>query len=236
MNFGAISMKCLAGFFLAATVAASAASLSNPTPVILSTGSTSVVRMDLTGFPAYGADGAADILYSGESGTWTFDLLALGVDLSAFTSARVRAWVALDDHYSSPASSYGIRFDQPAFGTSFASASVWGVEHGSPAQGPFSNWHSIITAPFGPPNQLAWSLTHVGGSPGPTDWLAIDAIEIILTPIPEPSSIALMVAGTAMAFALYRLLLEGTFSAKETGHMGLWSGSIRNITRCQVWR
>jgi hypothetical protein len=31
------------------------------------------------------------------------------------------------------------------------------------------------------------------------------------------------------------VLLEGTFSAKETGHMGLWSGSIQKISRFQVW-
>lgn|SRR5208282_6766701 len=32
------------------------------------------------------------------------------------------------------------------------------------------------------------------------------------------------------------VLIEGTFDAKITGHMGMWSGSIRKITRCQVWR
>ena len=32
------------------------------------------------------------------------------------------------------------------------------------------------------------------------------------------------------------LLLEGTFSAKETGHMGLFSGSIQKITRYGVRR
>lgn len=32
------------------------------------------------------------------------------------------------------------------------------------------------------------------------------------------------------------VLLEGTFDAKETGHMGLWSGSIKKITRCQAWK
>ena len=31
------------------------------------------------------------------------------------------------------------------------------------------------------------------------------------------------------------VLLEGTFNAKETGHMGLWSGSIQQIKRFQVW-
>jgi hypothetical protein len=32
------------------------------------------------------------------------------------------------------------------------------------------------------------------------------------------------------------VLLEGTFSAKDRGHFGLWSGSIQKITRCQIWR
>jgi len=31
------------------------------------------------------------------------------------------------------------------------------------------------------------------------------------------------------------VLLEGTFNANETGHMGLWSGSIQKISRFQVW-
>jgi hypothetical protein len=30
-------------------------------------------------------------------------------------------------------------------------------------------------------------------------------------------------------------LIEGTFSAKERGHFGMWSGSIKNITRFEVW-
>ncbi len=31
------------------------------------------------------------------------------------------------------------------------------------------------------------------------------------------------------------VFLEGTFNAKDTGHLGLWSGSIQKITRFQVW-
>lgn len=36
-------------------------------------------------------------------------------------------------------------------------------------------------------------------------------------------------------FDLKYVLVEGTFNAKETGHMGLWSGSIQKITRFQAW-
>jgi len=31
------------------------------------------------------------------------------------------------------------------------------------------------------------------------------------------------------------VLLAGTFNAKQTGHMELWSGSIQKITRAKVW-
>jgi hypothetical protein len=31
------------------------------------------------------------------------------------------------------------------------------------------------------------------------------------------------------------VILEGKFNAKMSGHMDLWSGSIENISRAQVW-
>jgi hypothetical protein len=31
-------------------------------------------------------------------------------------------------------------------------------------------------------------------------------------------------------------LVEGAFKAGERGHMGLWSGTIADITRCMPWR
>ena len=36
-------------------------------------------------------------------------------------------------------------------------------------------------------------------------------------------------------FNLKYVLLEGTFNAKDTGHMGAWSGSIEKITRFVTW-
>lgn len=35
---------------------------------------------------------------------------------------------------------------------------------------------------------------------------------------------------------LKHVLIEGTFNARMAGHMGLWSGSIEKITRCEVWK
>jgi len=32
------------------------------------------------------------------------------------------------------------------------------------------------------------------------------------------------------------VLLEGKFNAENTGHFGLWSGGLENITRCTPWR
>jgi hypothetical protein len=31
------------------------------------------------------------------------------------------------------------------------------------------------------------------------------------------------------------VLLEGTFSARRTGHLGMWSGSIEKVTRLEQW-
>ena len=31
-------------------------------------------------------------------------------------------------------------------------------------------------------------------------------------------------------------IIEGTFNAKNAGHMGAWSGALEKITRCDVWR
>jgi len=32
------------------------------------------------------------------------------------------------------------------------------------------------------------------------------------------------------------VLLEGIFSARDKGHMGMWSGSIKQVRRAQLWR
>jgi hypothetical protein len=32
------------------------------------------------------------------------------------------------------------------------------------------------------------------------------------------------------------VLLEGIFSADERGHMGMWSGTIKQVRRAQLWR
>ena len=31
------------------------------------------------------------------------------------------------------------------------------------------------------------------------------------------------------------VLIEGVFDAKSTGHMGLWSGTVRSVERCIKW-
>lgn len=34
---------------------------------------------------------------------------------------------------------------------------------------------------------------------------------------------------------MHYVLLEGVVSSKEHGHMGMWSGTIKNIQRAQLW-
>ena len=192
-------------------IAASAASLSNPTPTVSHSGSTIVVKMDLTGFPAYGIDGAADILADNDPGgpwhigTWNFNLGALGVDLSGY-SARLTAQVSLDDHYLVPVDHYGLWVDNPTHSSIQSPASAFGVQHGSPAGGPFENWTTLTTASFTPPNDLMWRFGFINGDPGLTNWVAVDAIEVTLTPfvVPEPSSLVLTLFGGIVAFTTYR--------------------------------
>lgn len=37
------------------------------------------------------------------------------------------------------------------------------------------------------------------------------------------------------ALNMHYVLLEGTFSANDRGHMGMWSGTIKKIRRAMVW-
>ena len=37
------------------------------------------------------------------------------------------------------------------------------------------------------------------------------------------------------AFNMHYVLIEGTFDSKDKGHMGLWSGAIKDIKRVALW-
>ena len=54
-----------------------------------------------------------------------------------------------------------------------------------------------------------------------------DGIWVDVTPVVTKQSAALN---------MNYVLLEGIFSAGERGHLGMWSGTIKQVRRAQLWR
>jgi hypothetical protein len=54
-----------------------------------------------------------------------------------------------------------------------------------------------------------------------------DGIWVDVTPV---------VAKLSATLNMNYVLLEGIFSAGERGHMGMWSGTIKQVRRAQLWR
>jgi hypothetical protein len=54
-----------------------------------------------------------------------------------------------------------------------------------------------------------------------------DGIWVDVTPV---------VAKQSATLNMNYVLLEGIFSAGERGHMGMWSGTVRQVRRAQLWR
>jgi hypothetical protein len=54
-----------------------------------------------------------------------------------------------------------------------------------------------------------------------------DGIWVDVTPV---------VAKQSATLNMNYVLLEGIFSAGERGHMGMWSGTIKQVRRAQLWR
>jgi hypothetical protein len=149
---------------------ASAPLASDPAPAVSRTGGTTVLRKELTGYGAYGADGKADVLYQGQAATWTFPLPA-GVDTARVTGAKVRVALVADDHYSSTAG-YALRVWTN--GACRYSGSP-GLPHGAPLGGPFGNW-VVKEYPVTPGGTIyTVTIANAGG-----DWFAADWIELEL--------------------------------------------------------
>jgi hypothetical protein len=138
----------------------------------------SALRMDLFGYPNYGAkDAAADVLYSGEASSWTFTLPPLTAN-PVLASAELRVRLVLDDHYARARSDYqgaiavnGVPFFSGAF-------SQLGLKHGQPYGSVFTNWTTVripLSLPLPPSVVVSIANTTTGE---PVDWIAIDAVNL----------------------------------------------------------
>lgn len=190
---------------------AHAVPFSNPVPTVSSNPTETILHMELNGFPDYGVpDHAADIAYTGESNTWTFTLPE-PLNAADFSSAFFRASLVADDHYGYDPSLYA--FNIHTNGNLVYSGPA-GLAHGTPLQSVFENW-SEQDFPIQLPLQteMTFSLTNTSGVLE-GEWIAIDWIELHLTPVPEPGAAILgLIAGGWVVLAIGR----GRFTRRSSG-------------------
>ncbi len=133
---------------------------------------------ELTGFPNYGNPSRnADILYTGNQGTWTFDSPAFLV-VPGNQRAQLVIRAVLDDHVNVPVNRYSARI---TINGSIVHNGRLALQHGSPAGGMFINWRDLT---FNMPSLRRSNRVSIVNTSnvGPNDWIAFDWMEIRLLP------------------------------------------------------
>lgn len=155
-----------------------ATAASDPPPVLSNNPVTTniVLFKELTGYPNYGNPSRnADILYTGNTGTWTFDIPTI---IGALGNQRVQLVIraVLDDHYNVPVSSYSARI---TVNGNVVHTGPVPLQHGVPAGGIFTNWSNLTfnVSNLRRSNRIVIQNT---SRVGPNDWIAIDWMEMRL--------------------------------------------------------
>jgi hypothetical protein len=155
-------------------------SQADPPPILSNNPVTATIALfkELTGYPNYGnPSGNADILYTGNRGTWTFESPAF-----LFVPGNLRAQIViravLDDHSNVPVNRYSARIT--INGRVVHNGRV-NLPHGVPAGGRFTNWRELIfnIANLQRVNRVTIENTSTAG---PDDWIAFDWMELRLLP------------------------------------------------------
>ena len=129
----------------------------------------------LTAYPNYGNPSRnADILYTGNRGTWTIDIPAY-----LLTPGRVRGQLiiraVLDDNISVPVNLYSATI---TVNDSIVHTGRLPLEHGTPVGGIFTNWRDLT---FSVPLRRAARVTIVNTSTtGASEWIGLDWMELRL--------------------------------------------------------
>jgi len=133
---------------------------------------------ELVGYPNYGnPSGNADILYTGNTGRWTFTispiLLALG-NLNAQLVIRA----ILDDHSAVPEQNYSATI---SINGSVVHRGRLPLQHGRPAGQRFTNWSNLT---FNVPRLLPNNTVQIvnTSNTGESDWIGLDWMELRLAP------------------------------------------------------
>jgi len=133
---------------------------------------------ELTAYPNYGNPSRnADILYTGNSGTWTFESPAF-LFVPGNLRAQIRIRAVLDDHSNVPVNRYSARI---TINGNVVHNGRLALEHGTPAGGIFTNWREL---PFNISNLRRSTRVTIQNTSnaGANDWIAFDWMELRLLP------------------------------------------------------
>ncbi|WP_024833609.1 hypothetical protein [Ruminiclostridium josui] len=149
-----------------------------PSPVLSNNPATTniVLFKELTGYPNYGNPSRnADILYTGNQGTWTFDLPAFLV-IAGNQRAQLVIRSVLDDHSSVPVNRYSARIT--INGTVVHNGPL-SLQHGTPSGGMFTNWRNLTFDVRNLRRNNRVTIVNTSTA-GPNDWIAFDWMELRL--------------------------------------------------------
>jgi hypothetical protein len=158
-------------------------------PLLTITGDQALLLKELGGYGNYGrADGASNILYSGQAATWHFSL-PRSIDKSRIAQIFFRVAIIADDHYYVPLSDY--TYSVWINGYPRVSKCPANLPHGQPYGTIFNNW---TTREFDVPlggidHQISIENTSAISS---GHWIAVDWIELhVLLVSPPPNLTAI---------------------------------------------
>ncbi len=131
---------------------------------------------ELTGYPNYGMpSGNADILYTGNQGTWNFRLPSWLPSPQNLTG-QLRIHAVLDDHANVPVNRYAMRI---YINGALARRGPVALQHGTPSGGRFVNWR-LMTYPVSNLRVNNRILIINDSTAGPNDWIGLDWMELRL--------------------------------------------------------
>lgn len=152
----------------------------DPPPILSNNPATATISLfkELTAYPNYGNPSRnADILYTGTSGTWTFETPSF-LFVPGNLRARILIRAVLDDHSNVPVNRYSARI---TINGNVVHNGQLPLEHGFPVGGIFTNWRDL---PFNVTTLRRMTRVTIQNTStaGPDDWVAFDWMELRLLP------------------------------------------------------
>lgn len=133
---------------------------------------------ELVGYPNYGnPSGNADILYTGNTGRWTFTIPPI-LFVPGNLNAQLVIRAVLDDHSAVPERNYSATI---SINGSIVHRGRLPLQHGRPAGQKFTNWSELT---FNVPRLLRNNTVQIvnTSNTGESDWIGLDWMELRLTP------------------------------------------------------